>query len=52
MMTELEERIGYEFKDPSLLKGALTHSSFVNGKNHNSNERLEFLCDCVLSFVV
>lgn len=51
-MTELEERIGYEFKEPAYLKEALTHSSFVNGKNHHSNERLEFLGDSVLSVVV
>ena len=51
-MTALEERIGYEFKNPALLKEALTHSSFVNGKNHHSNERLEFLGDSVLSVVV
>lgn len=51
-MTALEERIGYEFKNPSLLKEALTHSSYVNGKNHHSNERLEFLGDSVLSVVV
>ncbi len=51
-MTEFEERIGYEFKNPDLLKEALTHSSFVNGKNHHSNERLEFLGDSVLSVVV
>lgn len=51
-MTEFEEMIGYEFKNPDLLKEALTHSSFVNGKNHHSNERLEFLGDSVLSVVV
>jgi len=51
-MTALEERIGYEFKNPALLKEALTHSSYVNGKNHHSNERLEFLGDSVLSVVV
>lgn len=51
-MTDFEKRIGYEFKDKGLLKEALTHSSFVNGKNHHSNERLEFLGDSVLSVVV
>ena len=51
-MTPLEERIGYEFKNPALLKEALTHSSYVDGKNHHSNERLEFLGDSVLSVVV
>ncbi len=51
-MTEFEQRIGYEFKNPALLHEALTHSSYVNGKNHHSNERLEFLGDSVLSVVV
>lgn len=51
-MTDFEQRIGYEFKDKGLLKEALTHSSFVGGKNHHSNERLEFLGDSVLSLVV
>ncbi len=50
--TPFEERIGYKFKNPALLKEALTHSSYVNGKNHHSNERLEFLGDSVLSVVV
>lgn len=51
-MTEFEERIGYEFKNKALIHEALTHSSYVNGKNHHSNERLEFLGDSVLSVVV
>ena len=48
---ELEEIIGYKFKDKSLLELALTHSSYSNdrkkGKIYN-NERLEFLGDAVL----
>lgn len=48
---ELEEIIGYKFKDKSLLELALTHSSYSNdrkkGRMHN-NERLEFLGDAVL----
>lgn len=40
--------IGYEFKDASLLKQALTHRSA--SKKHN--ERLEFLGDAVLGLVV
>lgn len=51
-MTEFEKKINYEFKNKTLLKEALTHSSFVNGKNNRSNERLEFLGDSVLSVVV
>lgn len=53
-MTKLEERIGHTFKDPVLLETALTHTSFANEAKHRlpNNERLEFLGDSVLSFVV
>lgn len=44
--------IGYKFKDKSLLKLALTHISLANEKNIESNQRLEFLGDSVLSFTV
>ena len=52
----LEQKIEYEFKDKSLLKTALTHSSYANefkakGENIMYNERLEFLGDSVLSLV-
>lgn len=50
-MTEFEKVIGYKYKNLSYLEEALTHSSYVNGKS-NSNERLEFLGDSVLSVVV
>ncbi len=51
---ELEEKIGYTFRNPQLLEQALTHSSFANeGKKHGrNNERLEFLGDSVLSVIV
>lgn len=48
---ELEQRIGYQFHDISLLKRALTHSSFTNEQKINRTgdyERLEFLGDAVL----
>ena len=54
-MTSLEERLGYEFKDRTLLETALTHTSWANehGLTHkDSNERLEFLGDSVLSHIV
>ena len=54
-MSELEERLGYRFRDPSLLELALTHSSWANerGLGHRGcNERLEFLGDSILGFVV
>ena len=44
--------IGYEFKNKNLLKKALTHISLANEKNIESNQRLEFLGDSILSFVV
>ncbi|MCA9271210.1 MAG: ribonuclease III [Planctomycetales bacterium] len=46
-----EERIGYVFRDREILRSALTHAS---GANHRlaSNERLEFLGDAILGFVV
>lgn len=50
----LEERIGYQFKNISLLKQALTHSSFTNEQRINKTknyERLEFLGDAVLELV-
>jgi len=47
------DRLGYTFRDPSLLEQALTHSSYANeGKRDlQSNERLEFLGDSVLGMI-
>ena len=53
-MEELEKKLGYTFRDPSLLQGALYHSSYANehrGQHIASNERLGFLGDAVLGFV-
>ncbi len=53
-MRELEEALGYRFRDPALLQEALRHSSYANehrGGEAVSNERLEFLGDSVLGFV-
>lgn len=51
-MTDGPERIlGYRFKNPSLLDEALTHAS-IAGHRLDSNERMEFLGDAVLGFVV
>ena len=50
-MTELERRLGYEFRDGRFLENALTHSSYANERTGlASNERLEFLGDAVLGF--
>ena len=53
-MQKLEKIIGYTFKDKDLLRRALCHSSYANENKslHESNERLEFLGDSVLSVIV
>ncbi len=53
-MKELEKNLRYTFKDISLLKNALAHSSYANEQRGKikSNERLEFLGDSVLSIIV
>ena len=51
---ELEKRIGYSFRDKSLLERALTHSSYANERQINKvedYERIEFLGDAVLELV-
>lgn len=53
-ISELEETIGYVFKDKELAKLALTHSSYSNEMKINkygNYERLEFLGDAVLELV-
>ena len=45
----LYEKIGYVFKDQSLLTRALTHSSFDPNDNY---ERLEFLGDSIVGYAV
>ena len=51
---ELQERLGYRFRDSSRLEQALTHLSRANeeGDPTRGNERLEFLGDAVLDLVV
>jgi ribonuclease-3 len=51
-MTEVEQKIGYQFRKKILLQTALTHSSYANENKKESNERLEFLGDSVLSILV
>ncbi len=50
MLADLEERIGYHFRDRSLLCTALTHASIAD-RRLVSNERLEFLGDSVLGLI-
>lgn len=54
-LEKLQKRLGINFNNPQLLAQALVHRSYLNeaiGKGLESNERLEFLGDAVLSFIV
>ena len=52
-LKELEQKLGYAYRDQNLLERALTHSSYANERQvpYGSNERLEFLGDSVLGFI-
>jgi ribonuclease-3 len=47
-LQSLERVLGYQFNDPELLRQAVTHRS----RGAHNNERLEFLGDSVLNFVI
>lgn len=47
-LNDLVGLLGYTFNDPDLLEQALTHRSFAS----RNNERLEFLGDGILNFVI
>lgn len=51
MIDTFESLVGYRFTDEDLLTEALTHASIAD-RRHDSNERMEFLGDAVLGFVV
>ena len=46
-----EKVLGYEFKNPQLLKESLTHASIADNRL-DSNERMEFLGDAVLDLII
>ena len=50
-LQELEKNIEYKFKNINLLKKALTHTSYANEHNVESNEKLEYLGDSILEFI-
>ena len=47
-LARLQKKLGHEFSDPKLLELALTHRSFGS----RNNERLEFLGDSIVNFVI
>lgn len=51
LRTSAEAALGHVFRDPALLKEALTHASVADNRLH-SNERQEFLGDAVLDLIV
>jgi ribonuclease-3 len=54
-MDKLENKIGYAFRNKTLLQEAMTHSSWANENKRSGstcNERLEFLGDSILGFTV
>lgn len=51
----IENKLGYTFRDKTLLYNALVHSSYSNENKHPhgvNNERLEFLGDAVLELII
>ena len=48
LLSNLEKAIDYKFQDQALLETALTHRSFA----HSNNERLEYLGDAALGFII
>ena len=51
-LSEIEKIIGYKFKSKKYLQTAFIHSSFSNEHRVESNERLEFLGDAVIEFII
>ncbi len=53
-LAELQQQLGYTFRDAQLLDCALTHKSYANemGLQQQHYERLEFLGDAVLELIV
>ena len=47
-----EESLGYIFTDKSLLQAALTHRSYAFENHCDNNQRMEFLGDAILDFVI
>jgi ribonuclease-3 len=53
-LDQLQQRLGYTFRDPALLVCAVTHPSYLQDHSRftENNQRLEFLGDAVLQLVL
>ena len=49
---QIEQKLSVQFKNKGILKTAFVHSSYANEHAEESNERLEYLGDAILEFVV
>jgi ribonuclease-3 len=47
-MRSISQKLGYSFRDPALLELSLTHKS----SSSDNNERLEYLGDALLNFII
>ncbi len=52
MIDLIEKRIGYHFKNEQFLRQAFVHSSYAKQHNVLDNERMEFLGDAILEYIV
>lgn len=52
MYDDLQERLGYRFREETLLETALTHPSYGGDHHEADNQRLEFLGDAVLELAI
>lgn len=50
--TDVEKILNYTFKDSTFLLNALSHSSYIRNRLTSSYERLEFLGDAIIDFLV
>src|SRR3954453_12443304 len=50
ILQKCQQAISYRFRQPELLRGALTHASGANTRLA-SNERMEFLGDAILGLI-
>lgn len=51
-LAAFQKKIGYMFKNPGLIEAAFTHTSYANENRTDSYERLEFLGDAIVDFLV
>ena len=51
-LEKFEQKINVKFHHKELLKTALTHTSYAYEHNVKSNERLEFLGDAILEYII